>query len=80
MNFISYSYTDKSTNFCIEQQYELNNPSSLSSLADEIEKLKVEINNNLTDRVKIEAEEKKKNQKKINNYQTNKTKKQKVDN
>jgi len=80
MNFISYSYTDKSTNFCIEQQYELNNPSSLSSLADEIEKLKVEINNNLTDRVKIEAEEKKKKQKKINDSQTNKTKKQKVDN
>ena len=64
MNFISYSYTDKSTNFCIEQQYELNNPSSLSSLADEIEKLKVEINNNLTDRVKIEAEKKKKINKK----------------
>ncbi|KAG4096923.1 hypothetical protein H8356DRAFT_1679036 [Neocallimastix lanati (nom. inval.)] len=80
MNFISYSYTDKSTNFCIEQQYELNNPSSLSSLADEIEKLKVEINNNLTDRVKIEAEEKKKNQQKINDSQAHKTKKQKVDN
>jgi len=80
MNFISYSYTDKSTNFCIEQQYELNNPSSLSSLADEIEKLKVEINNNLTDRVKIEAKKKKKNQQKINDSQAHKTKKQKVDN
>jgi len=80
MSQLSYTYSDNSANIFIEQKHELKEPKNLGYLAEEIEKLKVEINDYLTDRVNVEAEEKKKNQQKINDSQTHITKKQKVDN
>ncbi|ORX83598.1 hypothetical protein BCR32DRAFT_291914 [Anaeromyces robustus] len=60
MTHLQYTYIDNSKNINIEKQLELKNPNSLLSLAENIEKLKVEINDYLTDRVKVEADEKKK--------------------
>jgi len=80
MSQLSYTYSEKLTNILYEQNHDISDPKSLGCLAEEIEKLKVEINDYLTDRVKIEAEEKKKKNEKLNEVQAHKTKKQKVDN
>jgi len=80
MNQLSYTYSEKLTNILYEQKHDLANSKSLGCLADAIENLKIEINDYLTDRVKIEAEEEKIKKGKINENQVHKTKKQKVEN